>query len=226
MIVVKAGGGTTLDVDAIVADIASLRAKGTELLLVHGGAQTTNAGRGGARTSARVRDERERARQPPHGPPHARDLRDGLLRPAEQDVGREAAARRRERRRPVGARRPRLRGRAQGHAAHPRGRPPDRAARRLDRHGRARQRRPPAPARRRRLFPGADAARRLDRRRGDQRRRRPRRGDGRRRVHGRGARDPERRARPAARLSRRIDAHHADPAREGRRVHGRSPKAA
>ena len=42
MIVVKAGGGTTLDVDAIVADIASLRAKGTELLLVHGGAQTTN----------------------------------------------------------------------------------------------------------------------------------------------------------------------------------------
>ena len=42
MIVVKAGGGTSLDIDAIVADIASLRAKGTELLLVHGGAQTTN----------------------------------------------------------------------------------------------------------------------------------------------------------------------------------------
>jgi len=43
MIVVKAGGGTSLDVDAIVQDISSLRAKGTELLLVHGGAQTTNA---------------------------------------------------------------------------------------------------------------------------------------------------------------------------------------
>ena len=42
MIVVKAGGGTSLNIDAIVADIVSLRAKGTELLLVHGGAQTTN----------------------------------------------------------------------------------------------------------------------------------------------------------------------------------------
>jgi acetylglutamate/LysW-gamma-L-alpha-aminoadipate kinase len=43
MIVVKAGGGTSLDIDAIVADIVSLRASGTELVLVHGGAQTTNA---------------------------------------------------------------------------------------------------------------------------------------------------------------------------------------
>ena len=42
MIVVKVGGGTTLNVDAVVADIVSLRARGTELLLVHGGAQTTN----------------------------------------------------------------------------------------------------------------------------------------------------------------------------------------
>lgn len=42
MIVVKAGGGTSLHIDAIVADIVALRAKGTELLLVHGGAQTTN----------------------------------------------------------------------------------------------------------------------------------------------------------------------------------------
>ena len=42
MIVVKVGGGTSLNVDAIVSDIVSLRAKGTELLLVHGGAQTTN----------------------------------------------------------------------------------------------------------------------------------------------------------------------------------------
>jgi acetylglutamate/LysW-gamma-L-alpha-aminoadipate kinase len=43
MIVVKVGGGTSLDVDAIVADIVALRAQGTELVLVHGGAQTTNA---------------------------------------------------------------------------------------------------------------------------------------------------------------------------------------
>ena len=43
MIVVKVGGGTTLDVDAVVADLVALRTAGTELLLVHGGAQTTNA---------------------------------------------------------------------------------------------------------------------------------------------------------------------------------------
>ena len=43
MIVVKVGGGSSLDVDAIVADIVTLKAKGTELVLVHGGAQTTNA---------------------------------------------------------------------------------------------------------------------------------------------------------------------------------------
>jgi len=42
MIVVKVGGGTSLDIDAIVADIVGLKAAGTELLLVHGGAQTTN----------------------------------------------------------------------------------------------------------------------------------------------------------------------------------------
>ena len=43
MIVVKVGGGTSLDIDAIVADIVSLRSAGTQLLLLHGGAQTTNA---------------------------------------------------------------------------------------------------------------------------------------------------------------------------------------
>jgi len=43
MIVVKVGGGTSLNIDAVVNDIVSLRANGTELLLVHGGAQTTNA---------------------------------------------------------------------------------------------------------------------------------------------------------------------------------------
>src|SRR5687767_13599559 len=43
MIVIKVGGGTTLDIDAVVSDIVALRAKGTELVLVHGGAKTTNA---------------------------------------------------------------------------------------------------------------------------------------------------------------------------------------
>lgn len=43
MIVVKVGGGTSLNIEAIVADLVALRAAGTELLLVHGGAQTTNA---------------------------------------------------------------------------------------------------------------------------------------------------------------------------------------
>src|SRR5688572_17561697 len=42
MLVVKVGGGTSLNIDAVVADIVSLRARGTDLLLVHGGAQTTN----------------------------------------------------------------------------------------------------------------------------------------------------------------------------------------
>jgi acetylglutamate/LysW-gamma-L-alpha-aminoadipate kinase len=42
MIVVKVGGGTTLDADAVVSDIVALRAAGIELLLVHGGAETTN----------------------------------------------------------------------------------------------------------------------------------------------------------------------------------------
>lgn len=42
MIVIKVGGGKDLNVDAIVADIAALAAAGTPLLLVHGGAETTN----------------------------------------------------------------------------------------------------------------------------------------------------------------------------------------
>ena len=42
MIVVKVGGGTSLNIDAVVADIVALSEAGTELLLVHGGAQTTN----------------------------------------------------------------------------------------------------------------------------------------------------------------------------------------
>ena len=43
MIVIKVGGGTSLAIDAIVADIVSLKQQGTQLVLVHGGAQTTNA---------------------------------------------------------------------------------------------------------------------------------------------------------------------------------------
>lgn len=42
MIVIKVGGGKDLNIDAIVADIAALHAAGREILLVHGGAETTN----------------------------------------------------------------------------------------------------------------------------------------------------------------------------------------
>ena len=42
MIVVKVGGGKELNIDAIVADVAALRAAGQPMLLVHGGAETTN----------------------------------------------------------------------------------------------------------------------------------------------------------------------------------------
>ncbi|MCX6049980.1 MAG: [LysW]-aminoadipate kinase [Chloroflexi bacterium] len=42
MIVIKVGGGKELNIDAVVADIAQLRESGQELLLVHGGAETTN----------------------------------------------------------------------------------------------------------------------------------------------------------------------------------------
>ncbi len=42
MIVIKVGGGKDIDVDAVVDDVARLRAAGTELVFVHGGAETTN----------------------------------------------------------------------------------------------------------------------------------------------------------------------------------------
>ncbi|MBV7328115.1 [LysW]-aminoadipate kinase [Chloroflexi bacterium TSY] len=42
MIVIKVGGGQDLNIDAIVEDIVNLSATGQSLLLVHGGAETTN----------------------------------------------------------------------------------------------------------------------------------------------------------------------------------------
>ena len=42
MIVVKIGGGKDLNIDAVVADVVTLCQAGRELLLVHGGAETTN----------------------------------------------------------------------------------------------------------------------------------------------------------------------------------------
>lgn len=41
-IVIKIGGGKAIDVDAVVADVTHLLSKGEELVLVHGGAETTN----------------------------------------------------------------------------------------------------------------------------------------------------------------------------------------
>ena len=165
-------------------------------------------GRRSARTSAGVRDQRDGTCQPPHGPAHARDLRDGLLRTAEQDVGGEAAAAGRERRRPVGTRRADLRRRAQGHAADSRRRPPHGAARRLDGHRGAREHRTSEAADRRRLLSRAHTAGRVHGRRGDQRRRRSRGGDGRGRARGRSAGHPHRHAWLLEEVPRRIDAHH------------------
>jgi acetylglutamate/LysW-gamma-L-alpha-aminoadipate kinase len=42
-LVIKAGGGTAIDVDAVVEDLVALREAGHDLVLVHGGAETTNA---------------------------------------------------------------------------------------------------------------------------------------------------------------------------------------
>lgn len=42
MLVVKVGGGKDLNIDAVVQDIAALRTAGQPLILVHGGAETTN----------------------------------------------------------------------------------------------------------------------------------------------------------------------------------------
>jgi [amino group carrier protein]-L-2-aminoadipate 6-kinase len=42
MIVIKVGGGKDLNIDAVVADILELIKSGQQLILVHGGAETTN----------------------------------------------------------------------------------------------------------------------------------------------------------------------------------------
>jgi acetylglutamate/LysW-gamma-L-alpha-aminoadipate kinase len=42
MIVIKVGGGKTIDVDAVVSDLAELWKAGKRFILVHGGAETTN----------------------------------------------------------------------------------------------------------------------------------------------------------------------------------------
>ncbi|MFZ1756667.1 MAG: [LysW]-aminoadipate kinase [Caldilineaceae bacterium] len=42
MLVIKVGGGKDLNIDAVVEDIVALRGAGQELILVHGGAETTN----------------------------------------------------------------------------------------------------------------------------------------------------------------------------------------
>ena len=42
MLVIKAGGGKDLAIDSIVEDLVTLREEGRDLILVHGGAETTN----------------------------------------------------------------------------------------------------------------------------------------------------------------------------------------
>jgi acetylglutamate/LysW-gamma-L-alpha-aminoadipate kinase len=194
MIVVKVGGGKDLNIDAIVADIVNLRGAGHELLLVHGGAETTNEVAEALGHPPAIRHQRERLRQPAHRPPHAGDLRDGLLRPAQQDVGGEAANGRRQRRRAERAGR-----------AHLRGTRKDTLRVRID--GKRMVLRDDWTGTVERInthllrtlldagyLPGAYSARRVGQGRGDQRGRRPRRGNGGGRVPRRGADHPQQRA--------------------------------
>ena len=60
MLVIKVGGGKKLNIDAIVSDIVALRQAGRELILVHGGAETTNDVARGPGSSASVCYQRER----------------------------------------------------------------------------------------------------------------------------------------------------------------------
>ena len=71
MIVVKVGGGKDLNIDAVVADIAALHQAGRPLLLVHGGAETTNDVATALGPSTRICHQREWLCQPPHRSAHA-----------------------------------------------------------------------------------------------------------------------------------------------------------
>ncbi len=144
MIVVKVGGGKDLNIDAVVADIVALRAAGTELLLVHGGAETTNevaealghppqfvtseSGYVSRRTDRRTLEIFEMV--------YCGQLNkmwvEKLQRQGVNAVGLSGLDGRI------------FEGDAQGHAAHPRGRQAHGAARRLDRHGRDGQHAPAA----------------------------------------------------------------------------------
>ena len=209
MIVVKVGGGTSLDIDAVVADIVALRAKGTELLLVHGGAQTTNAvaealghppqfvtsetGHVSRRTDRRTLEIFEMV--------YCGQLNkmwvEKLQRQGVNAVGLSGL----DGRIFEGTRKDTLRIRVDGR----------RMVLRDDWTGTV-ERVNTTLLRLligRRLLPRADAAGRVDRRRSHQRRRRSRRRHGGRRARGRGAGHPHRHARPAARVSRRIDADRA-----------------
>ena len=55
MIVIKVGGGKDIDVDAVGDDLAAMRQEGREILLVHGGAETTNDVATMPRTMTRTR---------------------------------------------------------------------------------------------------------------------------------------------------------------------------
>ena len=154
MIVIKVGGGKDIDVDAVCDDLAAMRQAGREVLLVHGGAETTNdvatalghppqflesesGTPAGAPTAARSRSSRWSTA--------ASSTRCGSRSSRAGHPGGGA----------LGSRRPHLRRWPQGHAARADGDAAPGAARRLDRHRRSGQHRPAAAPARRRLPPGA-----------------------------------------------------------------------
>ena len=90
MIVVKVGGGTS-STSTPSSPTSSHCARRDRVAARARRRADDESGGGRVGSSGTVRDERDRARQPADGSAHARNLRDGLLRPVEQDVGRKAA---------------------------------------------------------------------------------------------------------------------------------------
>ena len=218
MIVIKVGGGKDIDVDAVCDDLAAMRQEGREVLLVHGGAETTNevatalghppefleseSGYTSRRTDRRTLEIFEMV--------YCGQLNkmwvEKLQTRGVQAVGLSGL----DGRIFEGRRKDTLRVRMGGR----------RLVLRDDWTGTVDQ----VNVDLLRLLLGAGYLPVLtppgssETRRGDQRRRRSRRRRRRRRVRRRGAGDPLQRARPAAQLPRRVDADPRDPARPRRRV--------
>jgi hypothetical protein len=219
MIVVKVGGGKDLNIDAIVADIVNLRGAGHELLLVHGGAETTNevaealghppqfvtseSGYVSRRTDRRTLEIFEMV--------YCGQLNKMWVEKLQMAGVNAVGLSGLDGRIFEGARKDTLRVRIDG----------KRMVLRDDWTGTVE--RINTHLLRTLLdagyLPRAYSARRVGQGRGDQRGRRPRRGDGGRRLSRRGADHPQQRAWPAARFPRRVVADPRNPEIKGQRLH-------